>query len=380
MTAAGQPGAARLVAALPYPWHRRPLLAAAILAFIATTGGLAHVHLAPLTAEYVILCGLAAAALLGRTLAVPVIVLTGIPLVASGLQPASSQGGALAITVFCLALRGEREGSLAWPWTLWLAAVVALDDLRGIQAVGFAPHAADVIRFESWLFGGIPTVQLQSHFAGSGLTWYDVAISLVYLMHSPAPLICGAVLWSRRRDLFTPFVVTLLLTGAAGLVTYLLFPETPPWLAAQEHLMEPVRRITNEVIDKVGPLSSVYAGADPLPNAAMPSLHVAYPFIVAWYTVAAFGRRALWIVAYPAVLAIGVVYLGEHWVIDVIAGIAYALAAILAVRYLASRSPLIAGWWSSLLSRCGARSRCPCASGSEPPPAPSPRRQRHGRG
>ena len=280
---------------MPEPWRRWPLLAAGLVALAGTTGGLAAVHLAPLTAEFSFFCAL--------------ILLTLV-----------------------------RRGGFAWPWSLWLGAIVALDDLRGLQAVGFAPHASDVIRFESWLFGGVPTVRLQSHFAGAGLTWYDVVVSLVYLMHSPAPLICGAVLWVWRRELFTPFVASMLLCGAAGLVTYLLFPEAPPWLAAQNHLMEPVRRITNEVIAKVGPLNSVYAGADPLPNAAMPSLHVTYPCLVAYWTIVAFGRRALWIAAYPTVLAVGVIYLGEHWAIDVIVGIAYAAAAIAAVRYWARRS------------------------------------------
>src|SRR5206468_12385162 len=141
---------------------------------------------------------------------------------------------------------------------------------------------------------------------------------------SPAPLICGAVLWRWRRPLFSPFVASILACGAIGLAVYLVFPETPPWLAGDQGVIAPVRRLTSEVVARVGPLSSVYGGADPLPHAAMPSLHVAYPLIVAWWTVAAFGRRALVIAAYPLVLAAGVVYLGEHWVIDSVAGIACA--------------------------------------------------------
>jgi membrane-associated phospholipid phosphatase len=113
-----------------------------------------------------------------------------------------------------------------------------------------------------------------------------------------------------------------------------------------------VRRITNEVIAKVGPLSAVYSGADPLPNAAMPSLHVAYPCLVAWWAIAAFGRRAVWIAAYPAVLAVGVIYLGEHWAIDVVAGVAYAAGAIATVsawRGLDGHSP--AGPWRAVRQR-----------------------------
>ena len=116
------------------------------------------------------------------------------------------------------------------------------------------------------------------------------------------------------------------------LLTYLPFPEAPPWLAAQQGLLPPVHRVASEVVAHAGPLSSVYSGADPLPNAAMPSLHVAYPLLVTVWVVIAFGRRAWWIVLYPLSLCVGVVYLGEHWVIDVVAGVVYAVAGILAVR------------------------------------------------
>jgi len=224
-----------------------------------------------------------------------------------------------------------RRSDFAWAWTPWLAAIVALDDLRGLQAVGPSPHASDVIAAERWLFGGgMPVVDLQRHWeaASGSLSAHDVVLSIVYLMHSPAPLLCGAALWGWRRRLFRVYVTSILVAATAGLLTYLTFPESPPWLAAQHGLLPPVHRIASEVMSHAGPLASVYSGADPLPNAAMPSLHFAYPLIVAFWTVAAFGRRAAWIVLYPASLTVGVVYLGEHWVLDVIAGLAYAVAAI----------------------------------------------------
>ena len=251
-----------------------------------------------------------------------------VPLVATHVVPLTAETAILAgLGVFALSGRRPRT---AWPWALWLWGVVVLDDLRGLQRVTGAPHAADVAALESRIFGVQPVIELQHRFAsGAGLTAHDVVISAVYLMHSPAPLIAGAALWAWRRDLFGPFVVSMLTAATIGWAVYLAFPESPPWLAAQHGVIPPVRRITDEVIAHAGPLASVYGGADPLPNAAMPSLHVAYPCLVAAWMVTAFGRRALWLVLYPASLAVGVVYLGEHWVVDSIAGLVVAGAAFL---------------------------------------------------
>ena len=276
----------------PRAWRSHPRWAGALALFLVGSVPLTAVHAVPLTAELCIL-------------------------------------GLLAIQ-----LGLGRRADFSWAWTPWLWGIVALDDLRGLQAVGPAPHAGDVAAFERRLFGGgLPVVDLQAHWARSGLTVHDVVLSVVYLMHSPAPLLCGAVLWRWRRALFRPYVVSILVAATIALVVYLAFPEAPPWLAAQHGAIPPVRRITTEVVDHAGPLSGVYSGADPLPNAAMPSLHVGYPVIVACFVIAAFGRRALWIALYPAALCVGVVYLGEHWVVDVVAGIVVVAAAMLtAVR------------------------------------------------
>lgn len=250
-----------------------------------------------------------------------------LPLAATHVVPLTAE---LCILVLLVAATGlGRSPGFAWAWTPWLAAIVTLDSLRTLQRVTGAPHAADVIAFERRIFGVQPVIELQHRFATAGSTsWYDVASSVVYLMHSPAPLLAGAALWVWRRDVFAPFVVSLVTAGAIGLAVYLAFPESPPWLAAQDGLLPPVRRIASEVIAHAGPLSGVYSGADPLPNAAMPSLHIAYPAIVAWWLIAGFGRRAAAIVLYPLLMCVFVVYLGEHYAVDVLAGLIVAALSV----------------------------------------------------
>ena len=80
---------------------------------------------------------------------------------------------------------------------------------------------------------------------------------------------------------FGRFVAAYMVLMATGFVIYLLFPEMPPWLASQNGLLPHVHRIVVESLQQLGGFGGFYAGADPEPNAAMPSLHVAVPMLIA---------------------------------------------------------------------------------------------------
>src|SRR5439155_7863760 len=79
---------------------------------------------------------------------------------------------------------------------------------------------------------------------------------------------------------------------------------------------------------------------DPNPSAAMPSVHTAVTAVLAlslWRWRRAFGLAGA---AYTAAMGFSLVYLGEHYVVDVLAGLLCAGAASwLVVRRPAGRSP-----------------------------------------
>jgi membrane-associated phospholipid phosphatase len=167
-------------------------------------------------------------------------------------------------------------------------------------------------------------------------------LAVEYLFHFAAPLATGLWLWLRHRERFGTFVGAYVLVMAAGFLVYLLYPEMPPWLAAQTGRLPPVHRIVVETLQRLGSFGTLYAGADPEPNAAMPSLHVAVPMIIACaaVTVRGLGRPASWLwLLYPATISFGVVYLGEHYVADVVAGLALGVVAHLAAAQLAPSAP-----------------------------------------
>ena len=72
-----------------------------------------------------------------------------------------------------------------------------------------------------------------------------------------------------------------------------------------------------------------YAFYDVNPNntAAFPSLHAAFPFLSFLVLRRAFGRIGWLAFAYFLLTSFSIVYLGDHYVIDVLAGVAFAAAS-----------------------------------------------------
>jgi membrane-associated phospholipid phosphatase len=75
---------------------------------------------------------------------------------------------------------------------------------------------------------------------------------------------------------------------------------------------------------------SLYGKLSPNLVAAVPSLHSSFPLLTLIFLARSFGwRRVWWAAIYPISMWIGVVYLGEHYVFDVLAGVLYTLVTCL---------------------------------------------------
>jgi membrane-associated phospholipid phosphatase len=126
---------------------------------------------------------------------------------------------------------------------------------------------------------------------------------------------------------------TYLLVAFAGFLTFLIFPAAPPWLASQNHYIQPIVRISSDVWSTLGihDFPSFYNHLSPNPVAAVPSLHSAWAMLLPIFIYKLYGRRWGVISAvYPTLIFIGTIYTGEHYAFDVLAGIIYAAAGYFA--------------------------------------------------
>lgn len=235
----------------------------------------------------------------------------------------------VAVFLLFFAFLAARGLSFLRDWSPFILLVLGYVALSGIGG-GLLAHAHVELPVQvdrHLFFGQLPTTVLQSHlWDPHHLHWYDYLATALYLLHFVIPLAVAFGFWTHERPLYWRFVGSYLLLCYAGFVTYVLYPMAPPWWAANAGRIPPVSDILAQV--RFG------AVADPIvlatryfrPNevAAMPSIHAAFPvlvWLVLWRTCPRWGWAVL---AYPLAVAFSVIYLGQHYFVDVLAGWLYA--------------------------------------------------------
>lgn len=126
-------------------------------------------------------------------------------------------------------------------------------------------------------------------------------------------------------------------------LTFVLMPVAPPRFAAEYGSPIVVYDIAHEVslaLDWTG-FSWVYRNLVGNPVAAFPSMHAAYPVLVLFFLF----ERSRWAAAawFPVVLTIwfATVYLGHHYIVDLIGGLLFAILVYAFIR---------SSWYASLLA------------------------------
>lgn len=252
-------------------------------------------------------------------------------------------------------------------WVPVVLLLVGYNLSRGFADNDATPHALELVAADRWLLGWatggeVPTVWLQRHlYDRGGIHWWDVIVSWVYFSHFVAALAAAVVLWLRERARWASFMRRWLFLCLAGLATYFLYPAAPPWWAAQQGLIGEVSRISGRGWNAVGlhgagnMLNAGQMASNPV--AAMPSLHTAFALFVVVFFLGSVRRR-WWplLLAYPLAMTFTLVYTGEHYVIDVLFGWAYAGIAFLVVG-LGER------WWAVRQARRVLSSTDEAASG-----------------
>lgn len=225
--------------------------------------------------------------------------------------------------------------AFVWDWLPFLGVGVMFSDLGAfVTKSAAAAHTVDPIGAEQSLLGGnVAAVWLQQHVRPL-VPWLDVPLGLVYLTFFAAPMLFGLWLWVRHRTHFGNFVAAYIGTMAVGFLTYVLYPETPPWLAARAGFLPHIDRVTVSLLNHLGPIGHLYGAADPAPYGAMPALHVTVPALIALTIIGLHRGRGwrqwTWLL-YPAMMFLAVMYLGEHYLLDAVAGLLLGVVMFLLV-------------------------------------------------
>jgi membrane-associated phospholipid phosphatase len=186
--------------------------------------------------------------------------------------------------------------------------------------------------------GELPSARLQRRLARNGPDgpqWRTLDRVLVWAHWSWFAVPHGALLYVlvRRPERFTRAAVMTYAVFDTGAVFYWLAPTAPPWWASdapRRGAAPPpeVRRMMVEYgelfwRDGWGSLYSVFGGN---PLAAMPSLHFATSLMAALLLAEVGPVAGAAGTVYAATLGFALVYLGEHYLVDLIAGAALTAA------------------------------------------------------
>jgi hypothetical protein len=197
---------------------------------------------------------------------------------------------------------------------LAILAYFAIRNATGGGTEQAAENAGRIARVEEWL--GIAWEKpVQDAIVGNDLL--VMLTNWVYIWgHWPVVLGVAAALFVYRHDRYLLLRNALFVSGAIGFLFFALFPAAPP------RLFDPalVDTVTNE--------SSSYRALQPpgLTNqyAAFPSLHLGFNVVVGVVLFLAATRLAirLFAVAGPILMCFAVVATANHFVLDVVGGLA----------------------------------------------------------
>jgi hypothetical protein len=228
-------------------------------------------------------------------------------------------------------------------WLLWI--YDAVNNLAPLRVHAALAHGWDLLRLERSL-GLDPELVLNRWLAAHrtlGLLlsdYYDNA-------HFIVTFALLGWLWYRRADIFRPLRNTLAAINLLGLLVFWLYPAAPPRLLSGGGF--------SDVVASTGALGGWHTG--PLASAAnqfaaMPSLHLAW---AVWCSLALWAlskrdsvsegpgspassrlRHPLGVrvaaVLHPCITCLAVLATGNHYLLDVFAGVATAALAALLVR------------------------------------------------
>ncbi len=193
--------------------------------------------------------------------------------------------------------------------------------------------------------GTLPTVRLQGAISRPGeVTALDHLLSVVHWAWFMEPHLALLFVEARHPQRFPRAARQLAATYDLGCAIYFAVPTAPPWWSAEQGYIDAaVERVPGEVAERSSPQvrrimvdsgeqvwrrawEPLYDSFNSNPWAAMPSLHFATSLMAAIHLAEAGSVPGALGWGYAATLAFALVYLGEHYVTDLVAGAALVVS------------------------------------------------------
>jgi membrane-associated phospholipid phosphatase len=238
--------------------------------------------------------------------------------------------GPLALAV--LQPRSKRRDVVLYALQMWAFTVaheLPYDDPERLRA---RLRTRYPIRTDRIIGGGrLPNARLQRAFSRlPGVRAVNHVLTWTHWLWFIEPYLALALILVRHNERFPRAARQMAAVFDLGCVVYFAVPTAPPWWASEQGLTgEEVRRIMVEVGEPTWGRAweRMYDALGGNPWAAMPSLHFATSLVAALSLSEAGKVEGTLGWGYAGTLGFGLVYLGEHYVTDLLAG-ALLVAAV----------------------------------------------------
>jgi membrane-associated phospholipid phosphatase len=220
----------------------------------------------------------------------------------------------------------------------WVPLIVILLSYEALQGMaGSTYNILNLLPYDKMLWSVNLTGTIQRMFYSQLMT--DVML-LFYSLHFYLVIVASVVLWLFKRQLFSKYAIAITITSYVSLLIFALYPTAPPWysgaacnlanfaspcsLSASTSLSASAQSAP-PVISQLVHLNNLVESDK---YAAFPSLHAAYVTLFCAFMVK--FRRKLIFVMVPLEFGVlfATLYLGQHYTIDLIAGVSLALASV----------------------------------------------------
>ncbi len=210
-------------------------------------------------------------------------------------------------------------------WFAWV--YDAINNLAPLREATALAHGWSILRLERSLHF-TPEVTLNRWLVGH----HTMGAVLSYYYDNAHFIVTFALLgwlWWKRADIYRPLRSSLVAINVIGLIVFWRYPVAPPRMLASAGF--------TDVVASSHTIGSWHTGslaADANQFGAMPSLHIAW---AVWCTLVLWRlSRRVWVRAlallYPCVTAFAVLATGNHYLLDLLGGLATFALALALVR------------------------------------------------
>ena len=238
----------------------------------------------------------------------------------------------LVLAFLIYAAYNQRTWNFLKDWLPFITVFISYEIMYGIvgSISKYNLHSGPY-NFERGLFGQMPSIVLQQTVRAPIL---DYMGAFFYSLHFFAPTIFAFILWKVSPKNYWKYTVAFGICTYGALITFLFYPVAPPWLNSAVTSQGITRILTDSVDVNLGiPVyKTLFDFLSPNLYAAFPSMHSALPFLISLFAIKIWKKKGLPVLIFPIGVWFSAVYLGEHYVVDVIGGVAYAVVAFIAVE------------------------------------------------